>query len=111
VVGKKEYAAIDVDAGNPEILSEPAGIEVGGLKRLTTAMMIAQAVVTGVARHMVGHRDAVPDTVVRDIGTHFNYFTGNLMTEDQGRTVKAVPFHAIGTAQAAGLDANQYLIF
>ncbi|MBA7681354.1 hypothetical protein ES703_89692 [subsurface metagenome] len=70
-------------------------------------MMTTQAIVTRVARDMVGCRDPLPLFVALHSIPHLDNLTGNLMTQHQGCTVKAIPFHDIAATDATGEDTHQ----
>jgi hypothetical protein len=79
-VGKKKYATIYVDTGQPCILSEPAWIEIRAPQGIANRVMTRKTMMTGITRHMMCNADAVAYVIALYFCSQGSNHTGNLMT-------------------------------
>jgi hypothetical protein len=66
-----------------------------------------EAIMAGVARNVVRHRDSVPSLERSNVLSHFDYFSCYLMSQDEWSLVQPVPFHSVAAAKAAGLYTDK----
>jgi hypothetical protein len=60
---------------------------------------------------MMGYKHTGSDGPFFDMGPNFNYFAGDLMTQDKGCFRQSVPFKHIAAANAAGPYFNEDLFW
>ena len=69
--------------------------------------MPTQAVMAGVAGYMMGDGDSLTFFEEFYPTPHLHNLPANLVPQHQGRPVKAIPFHHVAAADAAGFHPHQ----
>jgi len=88
---------------------EAAGIEMRAAERVADGMVTGAAIAALHARHVVRDEDPVADAVIAGAHADRRDLAGDLVPEHERRFFNAVPFHDVGAADAARLDAHQEL--
>ena len=82
LIGKQKDAAIDIQTRYPDKFRETAGVVVCRMQGFASRVMASQAIMTGIARDMMGNENPVSRLVLLDICANFNNLPCNLMPQN-----------------------------
>ena len=105
-----KHPSIHVDGRDPDIFCKASGVKVRTLQQgIAYRVMSVQAVMTGIAWHVMGCGHPVTGPEFFNPFPHFNHIACHLVSQDQWDLITTVPLHDVAPAYPADNDLHEQL--